>query len=286
MPTWADRLPFLSAAGKAQAEKRLFACAPLVAKTVGVEVDDILNAKRLGAGNYGITFLVKKLPSEKNVLKVTADNLEAHTVNGFMNYPGDPTPPGIVHYEGIWRLGKCGILPRMQPFKLMKKDVDYYGVPRHMREGTYWKGEGAPYRPLWVIQREELPDVMPELKKRGIKQGKLKEALRELHHTMHGHAVDAGIIKGISRHIFSSIDSDRLDELLAEVQGAALREACEWLIERQIAFFDFQKIINLGWREGTGLVIRDIGFASNTNEYDPTITLDGLGTFRRFVRDY
>lgn len=291
MPTWDKRLPFLGSSGRVQIQRRFMGCAPVIAKTLQLPVENILNAKPLGCGNYGCTYLVDGLPADRSVLKVTADNLEAGVVNQFLRYPGDPPPPGIVKYSGIWRLGQCAVLPRMRP-------LTWKMYPRHPQYGfTLWNsqpttvrymGEGAPYRPAWLIQREELPDVLPELKKRGVSHKKLKDALAALYSFTKKLQLDAGLERRSAgqSYIYSNVlPYEDLEKELEKVHARALLEAEEWLTDRSIKFEDFQKIANLGWRDDVGVVIRDIGFADNPTENELPEVLDGLqSAFGRFTR--
>lgn len=265
MPTWDNRLPFLTSAGKTQIRNRYDACRPNVSRELRIPAEALANAKMLGCGYYGCTYLVEGLPPDRNVLKVTSDNLEAHVVNLIVSYPNDPPPAGIVHYEGIWLLGKCSILPRMKSF-IYK--------PANMYSPIMWRGEGAPYRPAWLIQREELPDVGHPLKRLGISQKKVKDAIFILYKFARELFYDQGIMKTGSP--FGRVDYDQLEKTLASVYGTELLRAIEWLAERQIAYLDFQKLANLGWREGTGLVIRDIGFSSNDTDLEPPIVINGM----------
>lgn len=271
MPTWDDRLPFLGSSGRTQIQKRFQSCNASISRDLKLSAEQLAQARMLGCGNYGCTYLVPGLPSDRNILKITSDNLEAHVVNLFVSYPGDPPPPGIVHYEGIWLLGKCAVLPRMKPFIYRPARITAYPVR--------WMGEGAPYRPAWLIQREELPDIGPELKRLGISQKKVKEAIFDLFKYARQLFYDAGIVK--TGNPYGRVNYDDLEKKMASVHGLALLEAIDWLAERQIAFLDFQKLENLGWREGTGLVIRDIGFSSNDTDLEPPQTIDGLRRWSR-----
>ena len=275
MPSSYDRFPFLSASGKKQIEKRFIACWPAVNQTLGIPAEDLINARRLGCGNYGCTYLIPNLPPEKSVLKITTDNLEAHVVNLLTSW-GEDKPDGIVHYEGIWQFGQCSVLPKMRPF--------VYKAYDRMRQLSikYYTGLGAPYRPLWLIQREELPDVPKDVQKllraQWAGHGRGTDVLYHLSRWAHEYAMMAGCYPGSPGvpSITYKIEDEVLPRL-KDVGGEALMEALKWLYEREIAFFDFQKIANLGWREGTGLVIRDIGFAANTSMGAEDITrLGGL----------
>lgn len=284
MATWEQRLPFLGSSGREQIQRRFMGCAPVVAAKLGIPVENVYKSKKLGCGNYGCTFLVDGLPADRSVLKVTADNLEASVVNQFLSYPGDPPPPGIVKYSGIWRLGKCGILPRMRYFTYKMPYSPYSGGGQTVR----YIGEGAPYRPAWVIQREELPDVLPELKKRGVGQKKLKDALFVLWQHVRKLQVQSGLRQqgDADYWIRQAPAYEHLEKVLKAVHASALLEAEEWLTERSIKFEDFQKIANLGWRDDVGVVIRDIGYADNPTENELPEVLDGLSTFHRFTRSY
>lgn len=257
MPTWNERFPFLSSAAKLQLDKRFRACLPAVTQAFGWTPEQAEALQPLGCGNYGCTYLVPGAPQDRAVVKVTTDNLEAHTVNLLLGW-GEEKPEGIVHYHGIWQLGQCSVLPKMRAFEY-KKHTSPSWDPKV--QTVHYRGPGAPYRPVWVISREELPDAWAELQRRGVKQGMLREKLNNLWRYATGYAYQASAPGGIESHS-RGIDYDAVAEMLAPVHGVALLEAITWLIERSIGFYDFQKIVNLGWREGTGLVIRDIGFAS------------------------
>lgn len=282
MPTWNDRFPFLGSAGRVKIKARFEQCYPAVAKELGLSLDQLTSAKALGCGNYGCTILVSGLPKEKSVLKATSDNLEANVVQLLTEW-GEKKPQGIAHYEGIWILGDCSKLARMQPFKFSaNKRVPYEVSGRTYYEWRrvteYYKGPGAPYRPVWLIQREELPDVDSHFK------GKLKsksnrtatgsgdynkpESLQDflslLNEWAHKRAVDYGISasKGWGARWHAGPTDDIINAAAEKFHALELVNALDWLYERDIGFFDFTKIANLGWRDGTGLVIRDIGFAS------------------------
>ena len=277
MPTWDDRLPFLSSSGRETMLRRYRACQAPIARTLGVSEEQLARAKLLGCGNYGCTFLVEGLPSGRNVIKVTSDNLEAHTIQLLTEWD-EKKPEGIVGYHGVWRLGKCSVLPRMRPFVYKRREM--YSGWRPQTTWIYYKGPGAPYRPIWVVQREELPDVKGPVRALGVGPKKLQEILYVLQTWARNRARDWGA-PGAVGQAMSRISDDEMSERLRPVRGEALMEALDWLMERHIGFYDFTKITNLGWREGTGLVIRDIGFASTEmgSAEDPSV-LEGLRGLR------
>lgn len=261
MPTWDDRTPFLSSAGRAQLQKRVAACAPSIAQGFDLPESWLTDAKLLGCGNYGCSYLLAERPPERGVLKATADNLEAHTV-ALLGSWGERKPDGIVQFGRIRKLGKCSVLPRMR-----------------------W-----PHRTIWIMEREELPDVMPVLKQRGVKKSELTSFLYLVHRWAKDLAANYIGNRREFQRFYTPADRQQTYARLFEDDGtpteattrfgaAELLHSIEWLLERQIAFFDFVKIANLGWREGTGLVIRDIGYSSTDQDMedeDRPAQLDGL----------
>jgi ribosomal protein S18 acetylase RimI-like enzyme len=280
VPTWDDRFPFLSSAGKKQMQKRLEACYPSISKSLGLSMEQLQSAKPLGCGNFGCTMLVDGLPSEKSVLKATSDNLEAHVVQLLTEW-GEDKPKGIVNYEGIWQLGDCSVLPKMRPFEFAdeaaRKEARKYYPERKPQKHTY-RGPGGPYRPVWLIQREELPDVNSHFKGR-IKL--LQAFLFEVYRWAKNRAIDLGAPGASMVRSGFTMDWDAIVKKADAFSGFALIEALDWLMERQIGYYDFQKLANLGWRDGTGLVIRDIGFASTEmqSEKDPAALNGFAGEF-------
>ena len=266
MPGHRDRLPFVSTQGRTTLHRRFMACADRIAEQVGVQPDDVRMARLLGSGNYGCVYLIDALPPDRNILKITADNLEAHTVALLRSW-GEAKPDAIVKFAGVWRLGNCSVLPRMREFRYRQPGQVFGGgyFPGHQ---VYYRGPGAPYRPVWLIQREELPDAWPVLRAQGVRIRELRDALQHLLFWAQHRSVDWGIEASSYWRTYSRPDGDYLRRALKFVQGEALLEALDWLMERGILFMDFTKIVNLGWRESTGLVIRDIGFASTAQELE------------------
>lgn len=281
MPTVMDRLPFLGTSGRTQLARRVEACAEAIGKGFDLPSSWLQDAKKLGCGNFGCAYLLANAPADRGVLKFTADNLEAHTVALLRSW-GERKPDGIVRYGRIYLLGNCAVLPRARPF--------VYKHP-HTGQQVRWQGPGAPYRPVWAIEREELPDVLPALKARGVKKQELESWLFTVLRWAQDLAVDYIGRRPYFRAFHDESDRARTRDQLFNADGtpseatvrfggAELLYAIEWLLERQIAFFDFAKLANLGWREGTGLVIRDIGYSSTELEYedeDAPSRLGGLG---------
>jgi len=269
MPTVMDRLPFLGTSGREQLARRVAACAPAIAQGFGLSESWLQDARKLGCGNFGCAYLLSGVPADRAVLKFTSDNLEAHTVALLRSW-GERKPDGIVKYGRIYLLGNCAVLPRARPF--------VYKHP-HTKQQVRWRGPGAPYRPVWAIEREELPDVAAALKAARIKKSELTSWLYTVHRWAQDLAVDYIGRRPYFRGFYDESDRARTRDKLFDADGepseetrrmggAELLHTIEWLLERQIAFFDFVKIANLGWREGTGLVIRDIGYASTELDFE------------------
>jgi hypothetical protein len=297
MPTWADRYPFLTSAGKKKMRERYEACLPSISSGLNIPLADLQAAKQLGCGNYGCTFLVPGLVVDRSVLKVTSDNLEAHVVQLLTEW-GEDKPEGIVHYGGIWQLGDCSTAgKKLRQFcykrAMTREEREKVGAhPRgYLTDEDFKKTECLPGpRPVWLIQREELPDVHSHFKGRlktkvtgeywkapdKDKPESLQDFLYLLNSWARSRAFDWGL-PGFRQNI-PHYNEDPVREAAEKFHGVALMDALDWLMERSIAYFDFQKIVNLGWREGTGLVIRDIGFASTemNSEEDPK-RLNGYG---------
>lgn len=246
-----DRFPFIDARGRAILKERLAACAPEVARKFGIPVERLRDMRELGCGNYGCTFLLSGYPREKAVLKITSDNMEANAAL-YLSQEGDP-PEGVVRVWNVTQLGKCSVLKGMRPFS--------YQPPGDWRQPSppkkFYKGPGAPYRPAWVLWREELEDAWPKLRAMGVKQFALKSALDSLFRYILSYGENTSFGK---KTAFGSPDRRDVYEELRPVKGERLLEACEWFVENDMLYLDFRKIVNLGWRDGTGLVIRDVGY--------------------------
>ena len=250
-----DRLPFIDARGRSVLKERFAACAPDVAKKFGIPLERLQSMRELGCGNYGCTFLLSGYPREKAVLKVTTDNMEANAAY-YLTREGN-YPEGVVRVWDVTQLGKCSVLKHMRPF-VYKVPEDWDNPRRDGRQPTtLYQGPGAPYRPAWVLWREELEDAWPKLQARGVKQFTLKSALDALFRYILSYSENTSFGKRSRLHAPERRD---VYEELRPVKGERLLEACEWFVESDMVYIDFRKIVNLGWRDGTGLVIRDVGF--------------------------
>jgi len=258
MPSLNDRFPWLSTAGKDTLRRRFAACHEPIARRLGLAEADVAAGEELGVGNYGIVYALPALPGE--VIKITTDNLEAATVQSLLEW-GEAKPPGIVRYGDIWQLGKCSVLPRMRAFAYnADRGFDWHGRPRHVQPKTYYAGPGSPFRPAWVIRRESLPDAWPALKALGVKQADLRRTLFKLRIWATQRATEHGL-KAPPFHTWVA-PPETFNRDINAAHCASLQDALDWLLERGVRFLDFTKLANLGWRDGTGVVIRDIGFAS------------------------
>jgi len=253
--TWDKRLPFVDTAGRKRIVERAMACAGLIAEQIGVPEAAVHNARLLGCGNYGCTLLIEGLPRDRAVIKVTSDNLEANAAKQISEDGTRRHEPGLVQIHKVFRLGKCSVMPGMRPF-----------VFKHAATGqtVTYRGGGTPYRPLWVIQREEIDDAWPRLKALGVKQAAATEALGVIWRYATDLAAFQTSFGRFRHHSIARPASEDVDRAMALVHGHALVNAIDWLVERDMSWLDMRKIINLGWREGrtredTGLVIRDIG---------------------------
>lgn len=244
--TWEKRLPLIDAAGRKKVVERAQACAPQIAEKIGVSVDRVSNARLLGCGNYGCTLLLEGLPRDRAVIKVTSDSLEANAAARILE-EGD-APDGIVKIHKVFRLGRCSVQPRMRPFTY-----------REAREGRQvsWRGPGAPYRPLWVIQREELDDAWSHLKGR-VKQSEVTKSL-DVINTFAMDIKENWTSFGRPGRTRLAVSDEDLRNAAKKIHGEKLVEAIDWLGNADMSWLDMRKVINLGWREGTGLVIRDVG---------------------------
>lgn len=265
---WDQRLPFLSTAAKRKMLTRFAACGRPVAGALGIPFEHLKAAEVLGCGHYGCTLRIPTLPRYKNVLKVTGDNLEANIVGLLTGGHLETPPPGIARYTGVWLLGQCSISPwvgRVSRLEYKQYIKDTYGNPG--RRTVYYQGPGAPHRPIWVLQREELENVQPALNQwAGKKMGALRQALRVLKLWAARRAEEFGAPGGFG--VSDSSTYDEIQRTMSNVHGVALLEAVDWLVRSGVGFYDFEKVANLGWRPGTGLVIRDIGFAATADWVD------------------
>jgi hypothetical protein len=217
---WEDRAPFLDTAGRGRVDKRFRSCAAAVEGAFGLSRGAIRRAKKLGCGYYGCAYLLPAQPPSRAVIKVTTDPLEANAV---------------MHLLKLKRRGKGS------PAGLLR----IHGV----RELGRCAVTGRDTRTLWAIWREELDDAWPEVKKRGVRLRDFEAALEDLVSYLEVHS---------SRSMFGPTRQEVV-ELLEPVGGLALIEACEWLVRHGLFALDVVKPSNLGWRDKTGLVIRDIG---------------------------
>lgn len=217
--TWDDRAPFLDPAGRKRVERRFKGCGPAIEKAFKLEAGSIRKAKKLGCGYYGCAYILPKQPESHAVVKVTSDPLEANAV------------------MALQKLGKKEKLPsgllRIHGVRVLGK----------------CSVSGRDVRTLWAIWREELDDAWPEVKKRGVLLRDFDALLEELADYMEVRAKKAAF--GPSR--------SEIEGPLREIEGGALLETCEWLLRHGLFALDVVKPDNIGWRPGTGLVIRDIG---------------------------
>lgn len=284
--TYDDRFPFLDSAGRKRLLERAMACAGPIAERLKVPEAAVRNARLLGCGNYGCTLLIEGLPRDKAVLKITSDNMEANAALQIVDDYTAPQEDGLLKIEQVFQLGKCSVLPGMRPFSYTKQAMSgsYYG--QATKSSVHYRGPGAPYRPLWVIQREELDDAWPRLQAMKRKKKDVDDALHVIWSYASNLAEDQVTHKRGSRHRMPGPTHERLDAALAVVEGSALLGALEWLIERDMSWLDMRKVVNLGWRPGTGLVIRDIGFTeASRNVLDEVESVGGArGQTRRARR--
>lgn len=260
MITYNDRFPPLDAAARKRLAERFMACAPAVAKKIGVSEHAVRNARMLGCGYYGCTYLVEGLPRDRAVLKVTTDNMEGNAAQQIVEDGTARHEAGLPKISSVFRLGQCSVLPGMRPF--------VFTPPRFgpSRMKTYYKGPGAPYRPVWVIQREELDDAEPHLRARGLKKAAIDKAIDVIWR----YGSDLSSVQtsfGRRRTGIRRPTPDELDTAMVVLKAEALINAIDWLAERDMAWLDMRKLANLGWREGSGLVIRDIGFTESGGDY-------------------
>ncbi len=281
--TWDKRLPFLDTEGRKRVVERAMACAGAIAKQIGVPEDAVRNARLLGCGNYGCTLLIEGLPRDRSVIKVTSDNLEANAAQQIVEDYTAPQEAGLVQIHKVFRLGKCAVLPKMRPFVFTPQPrYTAYGVQPSTKMS--YRGPGAPYRPLWVIQREELEDAWPRLKALGVRKAEADKALSIIFNFAQDFAEFHTTFGGRRRGWTKLPSAEDLSVAAKVVRGEALVSAIEWLVERDMAWLDMRKVINLGWRDGVGLVIRDIGFtAAERDVLDEVETVDGAvrGQLRR-----
>lgn len=288
MPTWDDRLPLISTAGRKQVIARTMACASLIAERIGVPTERVQTARVLGCGNYGCTLLIEGLPRDRNVLKVTTDNLEANAAKAIVEDGTAKDEAGLPRIHQVFRVGKCSVLPKMRPLEYTRAAVTYAnGVAYVTDEPARWRGPGAPFRPLWVLQREELDDAWPALQKLGVSQRQAKGCLYSIfQYARYLTEVQTSFGRPtiISRRGLGEQFQEQLDREIKKVHGQALVGAIEWLIERDMSWLDMQKIANLGWRPGVGLVIRDIGYtASGPDQIEEIETVGGVAGKHKFV---
>ena len=265
------RLPFIGTEGRKKVVERALAFAPNLAEAFRIPEAAIRASQLLGCGNYGCTLLVPGLPRDRSVLKITSDNLEGNAAARILE-EGD-APAGIVKIHKVVRLGRCSINSRMRPLEYKQAVAPFGGRTQTVR----YMGPGAPYRPLWALQREELDDAWPHLKALGVKKIDVDNATmvfsrfaRDLmmYNTSFGRPNRFGYAM--------KPDGDEIDAAAKLVHGEALVEAIEWLIERDMSWLDMRKVVNLGWRPGTGLVIRDVGATeAGANVLDDIETVGG-----------
>lgn len=217
--TWEDRAPFLDAAGRRRVHARFLGCGPAIEKAFRLPSGAIRRAKKLGCGYYGCAYLLPKQPESHAVVKVTSDPLEANAVRALEKLKKKSKLPA-----GVLRL---------------------HGV----RELGKCAVKGRDVRTLWAIWREELDDAWPHVRERGVKLREFDALLEELADYMELRAGKAAF----------GPERSEVRARLGKIEGQALLEACEWLMEHGLFALDVVKPDNIGWRQGTGLVIRDIG---------------------------
>lgn len=260
MPTWGEHFPFLSSRDKLKMLQRLAACGPAIEKQFGLRHGAVEAAEMLGCGYYGCVFRPQGLAAGR-VLKLTADNLEASTVNYLVNtYSGgdskdwhDEVPLGIVRYYRIWQMGCCNVLPKQRGFSFKSRQHPVWND--NYRKTIYYHGPGEPHRPYWLIEREELPDVMTGLKPPKISRSELTMALESIFEMQ-----EFARSLGFFRSRWGPEADIRMTMIIQHTHCGDLRDTVSWLHDNSIKFSDYRKIANLGWRDGE-VVIRDIGAA-------------------------
>lgn len=222
--TWEDRASFLDPAARRRVNERFMSCGHAIEKAFGLPSGTLSRSKKLGCGYYGCAYLLKGSPRSRAVVKVTSDPLEANAVENLLKLKrkqkGGKMPAGLLRLHAVRELGKCAV-------------------------------KGRDTRTLWAVWREELDDSWPEVKKRGIRYKDFDERLETLVSYLEARA-------GQSAE-FLAPDREEVKELMTPIEGLELLRACEWLIEHGLFALDVVKPDNIGWRAGTGLVIRDIG---------------------------
>lgn len=285
MPTMNDRLPVLlkmeDEDAQALLDARIEACAPSIAAGFGLPESWLTTAKHFGCGSFGCAYGLKtKTSAGYNVLKITGDNMEGHTI-ALLHTLGKK-PPGIVRYGRIFQLGGCSVTPGLGPF--------VYRNYTTAQEVSY-TGPGAPYRPLWVVEREELPNVLPVLKRRKLNRAQVEMYLATLVRWASDRATQLVPELKFGRPFHTDHDrtmaylkfyeEDGSYTGLTKQMGAeSLLEAIDWLFAHKIIFLDFGNSENLGWRKGTGLVIRDIGYSASAGEGRAAASLSSLHRWR------
>ena len=217
--TWDDRAPFLDPAGRRRVDARFKGCGPAIEKAFKLPAGAIGRAKKLGCGFYGCAYLLPKQPESHAVVKVTSDPLEANAV------------------MALEKLAKKSALP---PGVLRVHGVRVLGK---------CAVSGRDTRTLWAIWREELDDAWPHVKKRGMLLRDFDMLLEEL----------SDYLEVLAKKGAFGPTREEVRSELRVIGGVALLEACEWLYEHGLFALDIVKPDNIGWRNGTGLVIRDIG---------------------------
>lgn len=217
---WEDRAPFLDPAGRLRVDRRFRACAGAVERAFHLPSGSIKQSSKLGCGYYGCAYLLKGQPPARAVVKVTTDPLEANAAIQVVQLKRRRQPAPA----GMLRI-------------------------HAVRELGGCSEVGRDSRQLWALWREELDDAWPEVKKRGVRLRDFEAMLEDL----------VSYLEVVTEQSVFGPAREEVVDKLREVEGLALLEACEWLIKHGLFALDVVKPSNLGWRDKTGLVIRDIG---------------------------
>lgn len=238
--TWEeDRSAFLNSRGRQRVHARFLACSESLERSFKLPEGILFRARRLGCGFFGCAYLLPKMPSSMAVIKVTTDPLEANVAHRIsVSRPSSSgssrgkikdrrRPAGLVVVHAVRALGSCAALTAMKT-------------------------------PLWAIWREELPDAWSVLRQHGIKRRNFMIVLQALAYYLDDKS-DRLSFNSFRTDFLYAPERDDLVVMLERVGGIPLLEACEWLLEHDMFTIDVIKPENIGWRSGTGLVLRDVG---------------------------